>query len=131
MTPEDDIELEIDIADQTKEKVCSAINDIDQALDQAGKQVIPASVNLPSENPAQPACTTRGSTLSHSPHSSPEDTPPPIDSHVSDTHCHSESSTSIHTLPTDTSTVISQPRVKLLKLTIKKFNGDLTKWVTF
>ena len=52
MTPEDDIEQEIDLADQTKEKVCLAINDIDHALDQAGQQIIPASVNLPSENPA-------------------------------------------------------------------------------
>ena len=52
LTPEDDIEQEIDLADQTKEKVCLAINDIDHALDQVGQQVIPASVNLPSENPA-------------------------------------------------------------------------------
>ena len=49
LTPEDDIEQEIDLADQTKEKVCLAINDIDHALDQAGQQVIPASVNLPSK----------------------------------------------------------------------------------
>ena len=49
LTPEDDIEQKIDLADQTKEKVCLAINDIDHALDQAGQQVIPASVNLPSK----------------------------------------------------------------------------------
>ena len=49
LTPEHDIEQKIDPADQTKEKVCLAINDIDHALDQAGQQVIPASVNLPSK----------------------------------------------------------------------------------
>ena len=52
LTPEGEIEQEIDLADQTKEKICLAINDIDHALDQAGQQVIPASVNLPSENTA-------------------------------------------------------------------------------
>ena len=50
LTPEDDIEQEIDLADQTKENVCLAINDINHGLDQAGQQVIPASLNLPSEN---------------------------------------------------------------------------------
>ena len=75
LTPEDDIEQEIDLADQTKEKVCLAVNGIDHALNQAGQQVIPASVSLPSENPARPAHTTRGSTLHHLPHSSPEATP--------------------------------------------------------
>ena len=52
LTPEDDKEQEIDQADQAKEKVCLAINDIDNTLNQDGQQVIPASVNLPSENPA-------------------------------------------------------------------------------
>ena len=127
-----------------------AINDIDHALDQTGHQIIPASVNLPSENTAQPAHITRGSTSSHSPHSSPEATPPPTDLHTGDTSSHCESPTPIDTSPTDTPThhdptthsdlstghththkVVAQPRVKLPKLTIKKFNGDLTKWVTF
>ena len=52
LTPEGEIEQEIDLADQTKEKICLAINDIDHAFDYAGQQVIPASVNLPSENTA-------------------------------------------------------------------------------
>ena len=129
LTPEDNIEQEIDIADQVKEKVCLAINNIDHVLNQAGQQVIPTSVNF-SENAAQPACTTRGSTLSHSSHLSPEDTPPPTDSHISDTHSCSESPTPIDTSPTDTPMVIAQPRVKLRKLTTMNFNGDHTKWVT-
>ena len=43
--------------------------------------------------------------------------------------------TSVHTLPPfslhDTPTFNANPHVRLPKLTIKKFNGDLTKWVTF
>ena len=65
------------------------------------------------------------------PTSFPEATPSPTDSHTGDTHSHSESPTPTDTLPTDTSMVIVQPKVKLPKLTIKKFNGDLTKWFTF
>lgn len=49
LTSEDEIEQENDLADQTKEKVCLAINGNDYALDQAGQQVIPTSVNLPQE----------------------------------------------------------------------------------
>ena len=116
-----------------------AINDIDHALDQTGQQVIPASVNLPSENTARPAHITRGSTSSHSPHSSPEATPPPTDLHTGDTSSHCESPThhdptthsDLSTGHTHTHKVVAQLRVKLPKLTIKKFNGDLTKWVTF
>ena len=128
MTPEDNIEQEIDLADQTKEKVCSAINNIDHTLNQAGQEVIPASDNLPSENPAH---TMRGSTLFHSPHSCPEPTNPSTHSHTSDTQSHSESPTPTDTLLTDTPMVIAQPRVKLPKLTIKKFKGKLTKRVMF
>ena len=86
LTPEDNIEQEIDLADQTKEKVCSAINNIDHTLNQAGQEVIPVSDNLPSENPAQAAHTMRGSTLSRLPHLSPEPTNPSTHSHTSDTH---------------------------------------------
>ena len=42
LTPEDNIEQKIDLADQTKEKLCLAIIDIDHVLDQAGQRVIPA-----------------------------------------------------------------------------------------
>ena len=81
-----------------------AINDIDHALDQAGQQVIPASVNLPSENTAQPAHITREEHVISLASSSPEATPPPTDLHISDTRSHCESPTPTDTLPTDTLT---------------------------
>ena len=56
---------------------------------------------------------------------------PPTDSHAGDAHSRSESPIPTDTSPMDRPMVIAQPRVKLPKLTIKKFNGDLTKWVTF
>lgn len=113
MIPEEEVERDIGQADEITEQKMLAINSIDHALEQAGQRVVPASVVNPSLE--KPSRVPGGSTPPHPTDSSRRpsgsSTPPPIDTaEIPTTH---------------------QPKVKLPKLIIKKFKGDLTKWTTF
>jgi hypothetical protein len=88
LVPEEELDGEIETADDYREKITLAIVEIDEALP------------LPQSPPPQ---SPQVLPVSSSPYQS---TPHPVS--------HGPS-----------------PRVKLPKLTIKKFDGDLTKWVSF
>ena len=61
MTVEDEIEQEIDLADQVRERLTLAISEIDHALDQAGELVTPSSVNAPPKERSGSRSPDRGS----------------------------------------------------------------------
>ena len=125
MVDEDDLEDKVEQADVIREKTGTCIMDIDQALERAGLDDT-GDGSLPHESRPEHEHDDPASEHSHSPTPSRVETEGGLDLHD----------------PADPLTVtplgeggaaltLATPRVKLPKLSIKKFSGDLTKWVTF
>ena len=124
---EDSLEDEVKQADLVRERIELTIIAMDGALSGISSRAPKSSrvtsehghtAELPSHEPTDP----HGGLTST--HSSRSPTPVPTGSHPG-TPVPSRSPTPDSTAP------LSSPRVKLPKLSLKKFNGDLTKWTTF
>ena len=125
---------EIEQADIVRERIELAIIDLDSALDDLVTR---------SHKPSISAAEAAGSGQT--------DNPPPIDTHTcplapleggsGGSHSHESTPTPSRTHsrattpPTETpmpdDSLVHRTQVKLSKLTLKKFNGDLMKWMTF
>ena len=139
---EDVLDEEIEQADIVREKIELAIVDLDSALDAAAatsKKHEPSATHSagtgertdsradlvpPSEGETGAGHDSHGAT----PTSSPVSTP----THSRATSpTHSRVTTPPLELPSAGDLPVHSTRVKLPKLSLKKFNGDLTKWITF
>ena len=130
MVPEDGLEEEVEQADIVRERIELAIIDLDSALDGI---------------PAQPRRRAPTHSESDERERSDERHEPPADPPIHDDGLHSPHTDSSHRtdhpsreatpsgLPIDPGAgeLMHSPRVKLPKLSLKRFNGDLTKWMTF
>ena len=125
MVAEDELDVEVEQADVIKEKIGLCIMDIDQALER------PKTADT-SRADGRTTPPTEDSTSTHTRSGGTPPTPPSTEG---DGSCTDPVDPTLTPPPTDPggATPLSSitPRVKLPKLSIKKFNGDLTKWVTF
>ena len=125
MVAEDELDVEVEQADVIKEKIGLCIMDIDQALERRK-----AADTSRADGRTTPP--TEDSTSTHARSGGTPPTPPSTDGDGSRTDPVDPTSTPPPTDPGGATPLSSiTPRVKLPKLSIKKFNGDLTKWVTF
>ena len=140
MVAEDELDHEVEQADVIKERIDLCIMDIDKALKRTSSHVVtdPATTGDDSSR-TTPSTKDSDSTHTHpggppTPPSTemggdPPTLPPPTDPT-------DPALTLPSTVPTTGDTTLVTPsslitsHVKLPKLSIKKFNGDLTKWVT-
>lgn len=140
MVAEDELDSEVEQADIIKEKIGLCIMDIDRALEHAGSHKVTDTVTI---GGIESSHETEDSDASHMHSGGVPLTPPatetggdpptlplPTDS--------TEPVTSMpSTAPATGAAALVSPsppitsHVKLPKLSIKKFNGDLTRWVTF
>ena len=129
MVAEDELDAEVEQADVIKEKIGLCIMDIDQALERASSHKVTDTAS--DDRSGDSSHTTPSTKDPASTHTRSEGTPPtPPSTETAD-------DPSSLPPPTDpgaggaTPSSSTAPHVKLPKLSIKKFNGDLTKWVTF
>ena len=129
MVAEDELDTEVEQADVIKEKIGLCIMDIDQALERASSHKVTDTAS--DDRSGDSSHTTPSTEDPASTHTRSEGTPPTPPS--------TETADDPPSLPppTDpgaggaTPSSLTAPHVKLPKLSIKKFNGDLTKWVIF
>ena len=129
LTDEADLESEIEQADSTRERITLCIIDIDGAVDRVAK-------NVTAPSPLDPAARREhGDEGEHERSTSPSsvrtedhETPPVDDVPIDDG---GSPPSRPPTRMTSEPAVMATPGVKLPKLTIKKFGGDMTKWVSF
>ena len=136
MVAEDELDNEVEQADIIKEKIGLCIMDIDQALERASSHKVTDATSAGGDSShTTPSTEDSSSTRAHSEGATPtppstetgDDTPgspPPTDTALTPPPVAPGAG---GTTPSPSIT----PHVKLPKLSIKKFNGDLTKWVTF
>ena len=134
---EDELEEEITVSDEIQEKIDLVLLDIDRALNRIAKE------KSKSPTPDR-ASTVRSGSKSPSPltvadHSSDDVVTSPRATEREDDVGSSDPRRPTLVVPTlrssdpveDDIVATHVPRVKLPKLSLKKFNGDLTQWVTF
>ena len=129
---EDGLDDEVEQADVVRERIELAIIDLDSALDEAAKSQ--------GSRPAPERRTSRSDDHTTDTESPPDptshETEPPSGVHRTDSR-EGTPSDSRGSTPTPTSghspaeRSMRSPHVKLPKLSLKKFGGDLTKWMTF
>lgn len=126
LTPVDNLE-EIEQADIIREKLTLCIIDIESATEHAGSAVKKGEV--PAGTVTVPVVMAEHTT------SDGGDTERTVDGTTDETLHRTEpppsSEDAVHTPATGIPGVVPAPGVKLPKLTTRKFNGDLTRWVTF
>ena len=130
----EDLDSEVEQADVIREKIRLCILDIDQAIERADSiGATPRGSSSVVTPPAGGGPHPPGSPTDTTPPATEEGTPVvPITSTIVRT-----PPTTGLTTPTSggdalaTTHLSTTPHVKFPKLSIKKFNGDLTKWVTF
>ena len=130
LVTEDEVEDEIGHADVFKEKVRVVMIDIERAI---SLRTMPPPMRT--DTRATTSLTHDDAPLDHPPHSAE------ISTHSAGSLRHSRASSLARTesrspSPTPTESTMNHThipitRVKLPKLVLKKFNGDLTKWATF
>ena len=126
MVPEDGLDEEVEQADSVRKRIELAIIDLNSALDGTA------------DKPRRRSPTHSGS-------DERERSPPIHDDESHNSPTDGSHRTSRETTPTDSRAatpsglptdlgageLMHSPRVKLPKLSLKRFNGDLTKWMTF
>jgi hypothetical protein len=144
---EDGLDEEIEQADIVRERIELAIVDLDSALDAAAtKTREPSATHTatstaagggaggPTDAPPDPIPPPDdGTGTGHGSHgTTPTSSPAATPSHSRATSpTHSRTSTPPLELTSTGGSPAHSTRVKLPKLSLKKFNGDLTKWITF
>ena len=104
----EELETEISQADMTKEKIVFSLMQIDKALQELQGAVNPVPLTARQVNPETPAIPNPPATV-------PTDQTPPTPDPP----------------PTATLATPTLPRVKLPKLSIKRFGGEMMRWPTF
>ena len=136
LVTEEEVEKEIEQANIFTEKICVVMIDVDRAINSQTKPPTPTRADS-GELGATTSPRHGGTPPPHSeaPPTHSADPPPHLPSHSRRSSPAPTGSPSPPPTPppgagvTDSHTPVS--RVKLPKLVLKKFNGDLTKWATF
>ena len=140
LIPEDELETEIQQIDEFRERLELTISEVDEFLavvEPKPTRVPPASLTATMESTTGrvPTSRVRGTSVSPSTVATPtvrsrNASPDPVDPAVTPTRG-PEGTPPTSPTRSLTGERVHTTRVKLPKLTLKKFNGDLTKWITF
>ena len=128
MVGKDELDSEVEQADVIKEKIGVCIMDIEQAFQRSSiSRTTPVDGSV-----SRRASLTEGAASSH-PHSDKPPTSPSTDTPSSPTPPDDLTDPVLIPPPVsdEATPPSSAPHIKLPKISIKKFGGELTKWVTF
>jgi len=137
LVEEKGLDREIEQADIVREQIEIAIIDLDSALERVAATKLQGSESAPARRTSESdEHTTDPEPHLDLSHDRNETEPHTADVHPTDSRGSTPSGSRGMSPPTDlghmpTERLIRSPHVKLPKLSLKKFGGDLTKWTTF